>query len=163
MANKQINELSELTTASGTDLLVVYDLNEAGSEKTKKIEISNLSGISGWQLVETFTMSNEAWDETFSWDGSDRMMVVGALNTDSASTHNSTLVRFNSDAGSNYTTASVGQNNSSPDANKSTASYLDIGMTGYNGWSTFEAKFFLATGMARAFIFIRRSQCNRNS
>jgi hypothetical protein len=42
MANKQINELNELTTASGTDLLLVYDLNEAGSEKTKKITVSNL-------------------------------------------------------------------------------------------------------------------------
>lgn len=42
MANKQINELTELTTASGTDLLLVYDLNEAGSEKTKKITVNNL-------------------------------------------------------------------------------------------------------------------------
>jgi hypothetical protein len=44
MANKQIDELTELTTASGTDLLLVYDLNEAGSEKTKKIEVSNIGG-----------------------------------------------------------------------------------------------------------------------
>jgi hypothetical protein len=44
MANKQIDELSELTTASGTDLLLVYDLDEAGSEKTKKIELYNAIG-----------------------------------------------------------------------------------------------------------------------
>jgi hypothetical protein len=41
MANKQINELSELTTASGTDYLVVYDRNESGSEKTKKMTKNN--------------------------------------------------------------------------------------------------------------------------
>jgi hypothetical protein len=44
MANKQIDELSELTTASGSDLLLVYDLNEAGSEKSKKIELYNAIG-----------------------------------------------------------------------------------------------------------------------
>ena len=44
MANKQINELTELTTASGTDLLLVYDLNEGGSEKSKKIELYNAIG-----------------------------------------------------------------------------------------------------------------------
>jgi hypothetical protein len=41
MANKQIDELSELTTVEETDLLVVYDVDEAGSEKTKKILKSN--------------------------------------------------------------------------------------------------------------------------
>jgi len=50
MANKQINELNELTTASGTDLLLVYDLNESGSEKTKKMQVDNLLT---WKLYST--------------------------------------------------------------------------------------------------------------
>jgi len=37
MANKQINELSELTSPETGDLLPIYDVDEAGSEKTKKI------------------------------------------------------------------------------------------------------------------------------
>jgi len=41
MANKQINELSELTEVEESDLLVVYDVDEGGSEKTKKILKSN--------------------------------------------------------------------------------------------------------------------------
>ena len=41
MANKQINALSELTSVEETDLLVVYDVDEGGSEKTKKILKSN--------------------------------------------------------------------------------------------------------------------------
>ena len=44
MANKQINELTELTTASGTDYLLVYDNDEAGLEKSKKIELYNAIG-----------------------------------------------------------------------------------------------------------------------
>jgi len=58
MANKQINELTELTTASGTDLLVVYDNNEAGSEKTKKITVDNLVG-GAWVLTDSEIFSNE--------------------------------------------------------------------------------------------------------
>jgi len=67
VAKKQINELTEITTASGTDLLLVYDLNEGGSEKTKKITYTNLqpsyvkvsdvksSGVAGG------TFTKDAW------------------------------------------------------------------------------------------------------
>lgn len=41
MANKQINELTELTSLASGDLLVAYDVDEAGSEKTKKITHAN--------------------------------------------------------------------------------------------------------------------------
>jgi len=42
MSNKQINELTEKsTTLVDDDLLLVYDSEEAGSEKTKKVAISN--------------------------------------------------------------------------------------------------------------------------
>ena len=42
MANKQINELTEKSTMlADDDLILVYDSEEAGSEKTKKVAISN--------------------------------------------------------------------------------------------------------------------------
>ena len=41
MANKQINELTEITSIEESDLLVVYDVDEVGTEKTKKILKSN--------------------------------------------------------------------------------------------------------------------------
>lgn len=41
MADKQINELTEITSVDESDLLVVYDVDEAGTEKTKKILKSN--------------------------------------------------------------------------------------------------------------------------
>lgn len=69
MANKQINELSELTTASGTDLLLTYDTNESGAEKTKKMEVNSLIG--GWILVAEYDLSSETIDETIPWDDSD--------------------------------------------------------------------------------------------
>ena len=51
MANKQINELTELTTLADGDLIPVYDIDEAGSEKTKKVSMNNL-GVSGtWTPV----------------------------------------------------------------------------------------------------------------
>jgi hypothetical protein len=44
MANKQINELTEKSNVVvGDDLVLVWDSEEAGSEKTKKMSYSNLS------------------------------------------------------------------------------------------------------------------------
>jgi hypothetical protein len=51
MANKQINELTEITSAESTDYLLVYDNDEPGSEKTKKIEVGNLSS-GGWTYTD---------------------------------------------------------------------------------------------------------------
>lgn len=57
MANKQINELTELTSADSTDWMLVYDNDEAGSEKTKKIAVSNIAGLpNNW--IDGFIMSN---------------------------------------------------------------------------------------------------------
>ncbi len=45
MANKQINELTEKTDQlDNDDLILLYDSEEAGSEKTKKVPISNYVG-----------------------------------------------------------------------------------------------------------------------
>ena len=44
MANKQINELTEKTTIVDADLIPIYDSEEAGSEKTKKITFANAIG-----------------------------------------------------------------------------------------------------------------------
>ena len=68
MANKQINELSELTSLESDDLLVVYDDSEGGSEKTKKITKDDFlaglvpapnmlinGGLQIWQEGSTFT------------------------------------------------------------------------------------------------------------
>lgn len=45
MANKQVNELTELLSLSisGTNLIPVYDTNESGSEKLKKFELRNIN------------------------------------------------------------------------------------------------------------------------
>ena len=106
MANKQINELSELTTASGTDLLVAYDGNESGSEKTKKVQVSNMIG--GWILVEEYVLNNETIDETISWDA-DRMKTDwwGKASNNSAAYIG---VRFNGDSGNNYAAGLISQN-----------------------------------------------------
>jgi hypothetical protein len=42
MANKRIDELTEKTTMVDADLIPIYDSEEAGSEKTKKITRANL-------------------------------------------------------------------------------------------------------------------------
>jgi len=44
MANKQINELTEKTTIVDADLIPIYDSEEGGSEKTKKITFANAIG-----------------------------------------------------------------------------------------------------------------------
>jgi hypothetical protein len=42
VANKQIDELTELVLPDGGDYLLAYDIDEAGSEKSKKIEVINV-------------------------------------------------------------------------------------------------------------------------
>jgi len=67
MAKKQINELAELTTAAAEDLLPVYDLDEGGSEKTKKITIDHFQWTYTAQTATTagttveLTTSIPAW------------------------------------------------------------------------------------------------------
>ena len=51
MANKQINELTEKTTIADNDLLVLYDMSEGGSEKTKKIAYSALPSLNIYETV----------------------------------------------------------------------------------------------------------------
>lgn len=41
MANKDINELTEKDKIKGNDLSPIYDSSEAGSEKTKKIDVQD--------------------------------------------------------------------------------------------------------------------------
>ena len=41
MANKQINELTAITTPAAGDLIPVYDVSDGSSEKTKKMTYSN--------------------------------------------------------------------------------------------------------------------------
>jgi hypothetical protein len=41
MANKQVNQLTELTSAIDADLVPVYDTQESGSEKLKKMTLDN--------------------------------------------------------------------------------------------------------------------------
>ena len=64
MANKQINELAELTAVEETDLLVVYDVDEAGLEKTKKILKSNflpyIEGTFTPEIADATTEGNVA-------------------------------------------------------------------------------------------------------
>ena len=55
MANKQINELNELTDAASGDLIPIYDLDEGGSEKTKGITVNNLARSSWIELSEVNT------------------------------------------------------------------------------------------------------------
>jgi hypothetical protein len=64
MANKQIDELTELTTVSGVDLVVVYDMAEAGSEKTKNIAVENFMGVQ-WVLVDEVdsTSMSHSWTD----------------------------------------------------------------------------------------------------
>lgn len=55
MANKQINELTEKSgILHENDLLLVYDSEEAGSEKTKKVSVENFYGDQ-WRLIEIRT------------------------------------------------------------------------------------------------------------
>jgi len=44
MANKKIDQLSEVTTLAADDLLITYDISEPGTEKTKKITADNALG-----------------------------------------------------------------------------------------------------------------------
>lgn len=61
MANKKINELTELTSLAKDDLLMLYDTSEVGSEKTKKASLESYStSTDGWVLVDEGTFSNEA-------------------------------------------------------------------------------------------------------
>ena len=62
MANKQINELSELTTLAVGDLIPVYDIDEAGSEKTKQITAANfsMSGNFTPEIADAATGGNTA-------------------------------------------------------------------------------------------------------
>ena len=53
MANKQINELTEITSVDESDLLVVYDVDEAGTEKTKKI-LTSWSNIVWFNRIFTY-------------------------------------------------------------------------------------------------------------
>jgi len=60
MANKQIDELTELTSVADNDYLLLYDNDEVGSEKTKKYTFDNLkSNFGGWSLVSNNTYNNE--------------------------------------------------------------------------------------------------------
>lgn len=65
MANKQINELTELTDMADSDLILVYDTDEVGSEKTKKYSVSSLiDTTNSWILIKSGTFSNEAISNT---------------------------------------------------------------------------------------------------
>ena len=64
MANKQINELTEITSIEETDLLVVYDVDEGGSEKTKKILKSNFLGYEESSSILTVSDSQSGGNET---------------------------------------------------------------------------------------------------
>ena len=57
MANKQINELNSKTTVSGSDLILVYDVSESGSEKTKNITVEDFMGV---QWIEVASRSNSS-------------------------------------------------------------------------------------------------------
>lgn len=76
MANKQVNELVELTSLASNDLVVVYDVSEPGTEKVKKMEtedffsgiqsqITSVSGSLASQINTSNSMFsyNEATDE----------------------------------------------------------------------------------------------------
>lgn len=67
MANKQINELTELTTPANGDLIPVYDIDEAGSEKTKKVSIGNLTvaGTFTPEVADAVSDGNQAAGGTF--------------------------------------------------------------------------------------------------
>ena len=60
MANKKINELSEKSTElKDDDLILVYDSEEAGSEKTKKVSISNYISVVDTTDVYVATTGND--------------------------------------------------------------------------------------------------------
>ena len=60
MANKQINELTEKTSMIDADLIPIYDSEEAGSEKTKKITISNVkASIPVWNSITFVFVDDE--------------------------------------------------------------------------------------------------------
>ena len=115
MANKQINELTELTTASGTDLLVVYDLNEAGSEKTKKITRDNAMPVfSAWVLVQEYNISSgDTLSETIPWDGETNDQIY--INFYGYHGGNNIYIRINNDSGSNYLSGSIVQDGNTLD------------------------------------------------
>ena len=114
MVNKRINQLTELTTASGTDMLMVYDLNESGSVKTKKIQVSNIGSYGGGalQFVTEITASAEVLNESVDWDGETYPICIIIGHIAAVDGQNiETGIRFNGDSGSNYNRAQVYQDN----------------------------------------------------
>jgi hypothetical protein len=71
MANKRIDELTEKTTISGTDLMVLYDMEESGSEKTKYIEFSNFPFPSSAPTVYEETLTSGTDTITLDFDHGD--------------------------------------------------------------------------------------------
>jgi hypothetical protein len=99
VANKQIDELTELTTGAGSDLVLVYDIDEAGTEKTKKMAVANFN--TDWKIVSEFNLSSSAASESIVWDPStypEIQIIVHIKNTSG----NQPYLRFNSDSGNNY-------------------------------------------------------------
>ena len=108
MANKKINELTELTTASGSDYFVVYDNDESSSEKTKKIQTENI------QFVAEITANNSTINGIIAWDGEAYPIcrMVGQLIGDG---DNITAgVRINGNSGNLYVVGQTYQDGSTP-------------------------------------------------
>jgi hypothetical protein len=153
MANKQIDELTELTTASGTDHMLVYDTNEAGSEKTKRMSVEAIVG--GWILVQEFEWDNEAPSESFSWDGEAYPEIRIVLNLQ----NNWMKVHFNADTGENYLRGLMTQTGTTPVAQYVAMDGLWVGATGAVSYCTVEGN-MKQTGYDRVFS---RSQSQYSS
>jgi len=67
MANKQINELSELTSPATGDLIPIYDIDEAGSEKTKKVTASHFQWTYESMVATTAGTSHTLTSSIPSW------------------------------------------------------------------------------------------------
>ena len=123
MANKQINELSELTTPASGDLIAVYDLDEAGSEKTKKVSKSNLITTTGWEEFETDTVSVNLVVLVPGDSGSSKWVrCLGGFTVDNPADRHLAYVYFNNDTTTTNYQSHAGNTNQLFDA----ASGLDF-------------------------------------
>lgn len=102
MANKQINELTEITSADSTDYLLVYDNDEPGSEKTKKIEVGNLSS-GGWIYTDAVVTTSGTTVELTSSIPSSVVEIEVIFNEVSLDGNTSTMIQLGDSTGY-YTT-----------------------------------------------------------
>lgn len=122
MANKTLNQLTELSSTgiSGTNLVPVYDTNEAGGEKLKKLTFSNLksqltsmdpSSFGNWVLVREWNLSSDtlaASANTINWDGESHSEIRVIVNAAWGASNNPRIL-INNDNGNNYGSGGIAQ------------------------------------------------------